>query len=102
MRLDSERVRVCPCTERPTAAVSPLSELLSDRVSPEMLYLEAKFSSLISYGLTTRLLGEFLPLDRSIDGERVRRHHFQVAEAHEAELASTPMSIMVDERTGAE
>ena len=65
-----------------------------------MLYLETKFASLVSYGLTVRLMDEVLPLDRPIGAERVRRHLFRVAEAHEAELASAPKSITVDERTG--
>jgi DNA-directed RNA polymerase subunit RPC12/RpoP len=54
LRLDSERVRVCPCVQRPTISVSPLADLLSERVSPEMLFLETKFASLVSYGLTVR------------------------------------------------
>lgn len=37
LRFTSERVRVCPCTQSPTVSVSPLAELLSERVSPEML-----------------------------------------------------------------
>ena len=98
LRFDSERVRVCPCAKRPTVSMSPLAELLSERVSPEMLYLETKFASLVSYGLTVRLMDEVLPLDRPIGAERVRRHLFRVAEAHEAELASAPTSITVDER----
>ena len=100
LRFASERVRICPCTQSPTVTVSPLAELLSERVSPEMLYLETKFASLVSYGLTVRLMDEVLPLDRPIGAERVRRHLFRVAEAHEAELASAPKSITVDERTG--
>jgi len=67
--------------------MSPLAELLRERVSPEMLYLETKFASLVSYGLTVGLLGELLPLERPIGAERVRRHLFRVAEAHETELA---------------
>lgn len=98
LRLTSERVRVCPCTKTPTGSVSPLGELLGERVSPEMLYLETKFASLVSYGLTVRLMDEVLLLDRPIGAERVRRHLFRVAEAHEAELASAPTSITVDER----
>jgi hypothetical protein len=77
-----------------------LAELLSERVSPEMLYLETKFAALVSYGLTVRLMDEVLPLDRPIGAERVRRHLFRVAEAHEAELASAPTNMTVDERTG--
>src|ERR1019366_3218508 len=83
----------------PTVAVSPLADLLSERISPEMLFLETKFASLVSYGLTVQLMDEILPLDRPIGAERVRRHLFRVAEAHEAELASAPTSITVDDRT---
>jgi hypothetical protein len=54
----------------------------------------------VSYGLTVRLLDEVLPFDRPIGAERVRRHLFRVAEAHEAELISAPTSITLDERTG--
>ena len=38
-------------------------------------------------------MDEILPFDRPIGGERVRRHLFRVAEAHETELASAPKSI---------
>jgi len=100
LRLASERIRVCPCAQSQTDSVSPLADLLSERVSPEMLFLETKFASLVSYGLTVRLMDEVLPLDRPIGAERVRRHLFRVAEAHEAELASAPTSITVDDRTG--
>jgi len=97
LRLDSERLRTCCCTEGTTHSVSPLAALLRERASPEMLYLETKFASLISYGLTVRLLGELLPLDQPIGAERVRRHLFRVAEAHEAELASAPATMITDE-----
>jgi hypothetical protein len=99
LRLDSELVRVCSCAKRPTGSVSRLADLLGERVNPEMLYLETKFASLVSYGLTVRLMDEVLPLDRPVGAERVRRHLFWVAEAHEAELASAPTSTTVDERT---
>lgn len=102
LRLDSERVRVCPCAMQTKGSVSPLAELLRERVSPEMLYLETKFASLVSYGLTIRMMDEILPFDRPIGAERVRRHLFGVAEAHEAELASAPKSIAVDDRTARE
>ena len=101
LRLDSERLRTCPCDKRPAGSMSPLPELLRERVSPEMLYLETKFASRVSYGLTVGLLGELLPLERPIGAERVRRHLFRVAEAHETELASAPTSITLDERPSA-
>ena len=93
LRLDSERLRTCPCGNGPTRSVSPLAELLCERVSPELLYLETKFASLVSYGLTVRLLDELLPLGRPIGAEQVRRHLFRTAEAHETQLASAPTSM---------
>jgi hypothetical protein len=102
LRLDSERVRVYLCAMQTKGSVSPLAELLQERVSPEMLYLETKFASLVSYGLTVQLMDEILPFDRPIGAERVRRHLFGVAEAQEAELASAPKSIAVDDRTARE
>jgi DNA-directed RNA polymerase subunit RPC12/RpoP len=94
LRLDSERVRSCPCAGKPKRlSISPLAALLSERVSPELLYLETKFASLVSYGMTVRPMDEVLPLDRPIRPERVRRDLFRVAKAHEAELASVPISL---------
>jgi len=102
LRLSSERVRICPCTVQTKSSISPLAEFLEERVSPEMLYLETKFASLISYGLTGRLMDEILPFDRPIGGERVRRHLFRVAAAHEAELASAPKDITINDQTSRE
>jgi hypothetical protein len=64
LRLDSEWV--CACAMQTKGSVSPLAELLQERVSPEMLYLETKFASLVSYGLTVQLMDEILPFDRPI------------------------------------
>jgi hypothetical protein len=100
LRLDSERLRACRCAVPPRHSLSPLAELLGERNSPELLYLETKFASLASYGLTVRLLGELLPLERPIGAERVRRHLFRVAETHEAELASAPTSIAPEGPSG--
>jgi hypothetical protein len=97
VRLDRERVRSCPCTKRSAGSVSPMADLLRERDSPELLYLETKFASLVSYGLTVRLMDEVLPLDRPIGAERVRRHLFRVAAAHEAALAPATTSLMPDQ-----
>ncbi len=100
LRLDSERLRACPCSATPKRSLGPLPDLLPERISPELLYLETKFASLVSYGQTVRLMGELLPLDRPIHAELVRRHLFRLAEAHDAELASAPSGITLGERTG--
>ena len=79
IRLSSKRIRLYACNVENKSSVSPLAELLKERVSPEILHLETKLASLVSYGLTVRLMDEILPLDRPIGGERVRRHLFRLA-----------------------
>lgn len=102
VRLASPRFRACSCQLRTHRSVSPLAALLPERASPELLYLETKFASLVSYGLTTRLLGELLPVERPIGAERVRRHLFRVARSHEAALDTAPASLPVDGATDAD
>ena len=60
--------------------MSPLAELLSERAAPELVYLETKFASLMSYGLTVELLGEILLLGSQINAIGVRRRLQQVVE----------------------
>ena len=62
LRLDSPRFYHCGCcSKNEYRSFSPLAELLTDRMAPELAYLESKFAALISYGLTAELLAEVLP-----------------------------------------
>jgi hypothetical protein len=63
-----------------------LAEVLPERTTPELLYLEAKFAGLVSYGLSTMLLGELLPLGRCLHAMTVRRHVQATAQRLEDEL----------------
>lgn len=87
-RVAAERFRRCGCggDAGPGATVTPLAALLPERTTPELLYLETRWASLVSFGLAARMLGELLPLNRPIQAERVRRHLHAVAECEEAEL----------------
>jgi hypothetical protein len=66
---------------------SPLAELLAERTSPELAYLETKFAALVSYGLTIKLLEEVLPIGQDLTTRTIRRQVQQAAERLEAELA---------------
>jgi hypothetical protein len=50
LRLRSPRLFQCPCESGKARTFSPLAELLPERTAPELLYLESKFASLMSYG----------------------------------------------------
>jgi hypothetical protein len=49
LELTSPRLRRCPCQHDRQLSTSPLVELLSEHTAPELLYLETKWSSLVSY-----------------------------------------------------
>jgi hypothetical protein len=57
LKVDSPRLYHCSCEGRARASFSPLAELLPERTSPELRYLQTKWASLMSYGMTVDLLG---------------------------------------------
>ena len=84
--LDSPRLEHCGCTRHKTSSFRPLSTLLPESVAPELLYMEAKWSSLVSYGMSLDALKDFLPLDDTLDVKTVRYDTLKVAKRLEAEL----------------
>jgi len=85
-RLRSLRLYHCVCQPQSTRTFSPLAHLLSERTAPELLYLESKFSSLMSYGLSVQLLQEVLPIEDAINAATVRNHVYAVGQRIDAEL----------------
>ncbi len=94
VQLEAARLRRCGCGSDVVAggraSFSPLADLLPERTAPELLYLETRWGSLVSYGLATRMLGDVLPLGRPVAPERVRRHLHAVAAREEAALGDEP------------
>lgn len=82
----SPRLHHCHCQLHPTKTFSPLAERLPEHTSPELLYLETKWASLVSYGITVDLLKEVLPMDEKLSDVTVRNHVLQVAERMEQAL----------------
>jgi len=85
-KLDSPRLGHCDCTRRKTSSFRPLSTLLTESVAPELLYMEAKWSSLVSYGMSLDALKDFLPLEVTLDVKTVRYDTLKVAKRLEAAL----------------
>ena len=67
----SPRLEPCDCTRRKTSSFRPLAALLTESVAPELLSMEATWSSLVSYGMSLDALQDFLPLDFSLDVKTV-------------------------------
>src|SRR5499426_3307115 len=91
---DSPRLEHCDCTRHKTSSFRPLSALLTESVAPELLYMEAKWSSLVSYGMSLEALQDFLPLDLSLDVKTVRYDTLKVAKRLEAELGEEQASFI--------
>jgi hypothetical protein len=85
-KLDSPRLEHCDCTRRKTLSFRPLSALLTESVAPALLSMEAKWSSLVSYGMSLEALKDFLPLEVTLDVKTVRYDTLKVAKRIEAEL----------------
>src|SRR5690242_14845734 len=84
--IKSPRLLHCACRPHETKTFSPLAELLPNHTLPELLFLETKWASLMSYGLTSNLLQEVLPIDAPVNTFTLRQHVAQVAERLEREL----------------
>src|SRR5215510_2612216 len=93
-KLYSPRLEHCDCQQRKTSSFRPLSALLTESVAPELLYMEAKWSSLVSYGMSLDALQDFLPLDRTLDVNTVRYDTLKVAKRLEAELGDEQSSCI--------
>jgi hypothetical protein len=86
LTVKSPRLHQCDCGSHDTSTFSPLAELLPDHTTPELLFLETKWASLMSYGMTAKLLDDVLPMDDPLNAFTIRRHVWNVAERMEREL----------------
>jgi hypothetical protein len=93
-KLTSLRLFHCRYTRRKTTSFRPLSSLLTASVAPELLFMETKWASLVSYGMTVKTLTDFLPLDVTLDVKTVRHDTLMVAERCEAELGDEQWSFI--------
>src|SRR5262245_50511940 len=84
LTLPSPRLVTCPCQNTEQRIVSSVADLLRERTTPELHYLQAKWTSLVSYGVTIDLLEEVLPIH--VSQTSLIRQVQQVAKRLEGEL----------------
>jgi hypothetical protein len=85
-KFQSPRFEHCDCKRHKPATFRPLSALLTEPVAPELLDMAAKWSSLVSYGLSLNALKDFLPLDLHLDVKTVRYDTLKVAQRLESRV----------------
>jgi hypothetical protein len=49
-----------------------LTALCQEHTAPELLFMQAKWASLVSYSLTAQALTDFLPIDEALGVSTVR------------------------------
>jgi hypothetical protein len=86
LRVKSLRLHHCGCRPHESKTLSPSADLLPEYTTPELLFLETKWASLMSYGMTTQLLEDVLPMDDPLNAFTIRIHVLDVAEQLEKEL----------------
>ncbi len=86
LKVDSPRLFYCSCQGRARASFSPLAELLPERTAPELRYLQTKWASLMSYGMTVDLLKDVLPVSDELSAKAIRSDVERAAQRLESEL----------------
>ncbi len=94
LTLSSPRLYTCACQPHQKRSWSPVAALFPERSTPELLYQEVRWASLLSYGATIKLLGDLLPMEHQLSTSTVSRHVHQVAERLEGELGDEQPSFI--------
>ncbi len=86
VEVSNPRWNGCACQSAGPRTFRPMRRWLKERTSPEMMYLETKWGSSITFAKVADLLCDVLPVDDSVNAETVRTHLQAVAERMEKEL----------------
>lgn len=87
------RLYHCNCEEASSKTFGVLNDWLSDHNSPELQYIETKWASLMSYGMTVDLLKDVLPVNDCLNAETVRHHLHKTAARQDELLKNQPRFI---------
>ena len=89
------RLKPCSCNgSEDGETLNPLANLFHEHVAPEILYLETKWASVVSFNATMGLLKDVLPFSATLNAETVRNHHHQAANRMEGELGEERFSFI--------
>src|SRR6202140_3561889 len=87
----------CGCQTEGPRTFRPMRTWLNGQTSPEMLYLETKWASLIPFARATDLLKEVLPVGDLVNAETVRNHLQLTAERFEVIAGKSVVAFRRDD-----
>ncbi|HET8843189.1 MAG TPA: ISKra4 family transposase [Ktedonobacteraceae bacterium] len=94
LTLSSPRLYTCSCQPQKTNSWSPVAALFPERSTPELLFQEVRWASLLPYGVTIKLLSDLLPMEHQLSTSTLSRHVRQVAERLESKLGDEQPSFI--------
>lgn len=83
----------CACQGSGPETFRPAAGWLRGRTSPELLYMETKWASILPFAKVAGLLREVLPVDEAINHETIRRHLQATAQRMEQALGEERPSV---------
>ena len=91
------RLHACRCDSDAAGArvLSPARAALAQRVTPDLLHLETRWGSLVSFGVTRDLLADVLPVGEHINAATIRNDVMSVAKRLDSELGEE-QSVFID------
>ena len=86
LHLKNPRYYKCSCLNKTNQqkSLSLLSSLFPERISPELQYIQTKYASLVSYGVTTNVLEDILPIH--LNASSVHRITHKTAKRLDSEI----------------
>jgi hypothetical protein len=102
VKVANPRWNQCRCQPSGTKTFRPTLSWLQGQTSPEPLYLETKWASLIPFAKVADLMREVLPLDDGTNHETIRRHLHETAERMEKELGDERQLRLFEEEVAAQ
>jgi hypothetical protein len=90
-----ERCRACDCA----GIYSPLTELLPERILPELLHLQAELSAKLPYSRTAAILQKFLPAIGGLSAMTTLNRTLVVGQRIEAELVGEKSTSSIFKRS---
>lgn len=94
LRVSSPRLYACRCRKRATKSTSSLAELITERTTPELVYLQNRFAAVMSFEAAETLLQEVLPLSGTVRVAGIHRTVQKVAKRLERELGQSDRSLL--------
>ncbi len=93
VKVANPRWNRCDCQESGPETFRPAAGWLQGRISPELLYMETKWASILPFAKVAGLLREVLPVDEATNHETIRRHLQATAQRMEQALGEERPSV---------